>query len=221
MKIRIVYENESINPSLRTGWGFSCMIENGNDNILFDTGWDGNILLHNMGILGISLKSVKNVFLSHEHWDHIGGLPALLDMNTGINVFAPSSFSSALKDEIRKRADITELNTADKLNGTTESWTTGVLGESITEQALVLKSDAGLVVITGCAHPGLERILETAKMVGKVHTVIGGFHGFEKYEILKDIQLIVPCHCTFHKREIFEYYPDKLLNCSAGWAVEI
>jgi len=55
---------------------------------------------------------------------------------------------------------------------------TGDLGDAIHEQALLIDTPRGLVVVTGCAHPGIVSILEKAKAVGKkdIWMVLGGFH---------------------------------------------
>ena len=72
MKITIVYDNNA-QEGLKCGWGFSCLIETGTNNILFDTGWDGHLLLENMEKLGIDPQIIDTLVLSHQHWDHIGG----------------------------------------------------------------------------------------------------------------------------------------------------
>ena len=48
----------------------------------------------------------------------------------------------------------------------------------IPEQALVIQTEQGLVVITGCAHPGIVAILEQAQSLFEesVYMVMGGFH---------------------------------------------
>jgi len=82
----------------------------------------------------------------------------------------------------------------------------------LTEQSLVLKTkgDNGVVVVTGCGHPGLENIFEAAKAFGKLYGVIGGFHGLKKLELLQDLELIIPCHGTVRKKEILGMYPEKV-----------
>jgi 7,8-dihydropterin-6-yl-methyl-4-(beta-D-ribofuranosyl)aminobenzene 5'-phosphate synthase len=56
MKITIVFDNYLHNPELKTEWGFSCLIEGFEKNILFDTGSDGEILLENMQKLKLDPK---------------------------------------------------------------------------------------------------------------------------------------------------------------------
>ncbi|MHC1611265.1 MAG: MBL fold metallo-hydrolase, partial [Candidatus Methanospirareceae archaeon] len=99
--------------------------------------------------------------------------------------------------------------------------TTGELGRGIREQSLVLDAEEGVVVLTGCAHPGLENILDAATMFGELYGVIGGFHGFDKLESLRGLELIIPCHCTARKREILEMYPEKTVRCGAGEMMEL
>jgi len=107
----------------------------------------------------------------------------------------------------------------EKIDG--EIFTTGELGFLIKEQSLIVKTNRGLTVITGCSHPGLDKILRVASKLGRIYGVVGGFHGFNKLEVLRSIDLIVPCHCTARKREILTLYPDSSMKCSAGCRVEI
>jgi len=77
------------------------------------------------------------------------------------------------------------------------------------------------LVITGCAHPGLEKIIEKAGQLGAIYGVVGGFHGFSKLERLQEIELIAPCHCTQHKQEIKQRYPAQFREIKAGSIIEI
>ncbi|MEN2280897.1 MBL fold metallo-hydrolase [Algoriphagus sp. SE2] len=58
-------------------WGYSALIEVDGKKILFDTGSRPETVLQNAQELGIDLSDVEDVFLSHNHWDHIGGLLTL------------------------------------------------------------------------------------------------------------------------------------------------
>jgi 7,8-dihydropterin-6-yl-methyl-4-(beta-D-ribofuranosyl)aminobenzene 5'-phosphate synthase len=210
----IVYDNELFQEDLLTGWGFSCFIETPSGNILFDTGWDGNVLIHNMNRLGIKPGSIQNLMLSHSHWDHIGGLTHILSLNPKLKVYAPTSFSRRLKSEIDERVDLVEVIKSIEINTNLKS--TGELGEDIIEQSLLVNTNKGLIVVTGCSHPGLEVILKTAKLHGDIFGVIGGFHGFNKYDILSNLELIISCHCTEFKDKILNLYPKTSMKGGTG-----
>ena len=85
----------------------------------------------------------------------------------------------------------------------------------------MVKTDKGLVVIGGCSHPGLENILGVARRLGQVYAVLGGFHGFNKFDVLEGISLILPCHCTEYKQEILNLYPKACSRCGAGKIIVI
>jgi 7,8-dihydropterin-6-yl-methyl-4-(beta-D-ribofuranosyl)aminobenzene 5'-phosphate synthase len=86
--------------------------------------------------------------------------------------------------------------------------TTGVLSDGIDEQALVIDTDSGLVVITGCAHPDVVRIARAARAThGKdIYLLMGGFHlGDRSLEqnratvaALRElgVRKVAPSHCT-------------------------
>ncbi len=97
MKLTTIYDNEVYPEASATGltseWGFSCLIEVSGERILFDTGGAGSILLHNMERLGISPEDLATIVLSHEHWDHTGGLSDLLRTNRDAEVYLLASFS--------------------------------------------------------------------------------------------------------------------------------
>jgi len=81
--------------------------EGGDVTILFDTGYDGEAVLHNMKLLGLSIDSVDYIVLSHNHYDHANGLPVVLNARsrkTPIPVVVGKGFfreSIALKPRLR------------------------------------------------------------------------------------------------------------------------
>ncbi|MEA1925072.1 MAG: MBL fold metallo-hydrolase [Candidatus Altiarchaeota archaeon] len=219
MRLTIVYDNEVFDdsPGLETGWGFSCLIELDDRNILFDTGWKGEALGRNLERLGFSVKDIDLVVVSHQHWDHVGGLPYVMNYGSDLEVYVPASFSENMKKDIAGEHRLVEVSDAQKI--AEGVYSTGELGSRIKEQSLVLETGKGLFVVTGCSHPGLEVILDKAGEFGELYGVLGGFHGFKGFDALEGLDLIVPCHCTQHKREIVELFPDASILGGAGYCI--
>ena len=89
MKITCIVDDRTHSDSaLRAEHGASFLIETSTHTVLFDTGQSGEVLLHNLEALGISLQQIEALILSHAHNDHTGGLPALLDHVQGIPLYA-------------------------------------------------------------------------------------------------------------------------------------
>lgn len=213
MKITIIYDNEAWSPNLKADWGFSCLVEPGNGSqILFDTGAKGAILLENMKKLGLDPRTISSVFISHDHWDHIGGLPAVLESNREAAIYLPASCPKPSEAEkVFSIQDATQL--------TPGLMSTGELNGG--EQSLVVDTGQGLAVISGCAHPGVAAILKAAAQFGRVTALIGGLHGFQDFDLLRDLSLICPCHCTQHLAEIKQRYPETFVPGGAGKIVEV
>lgn len=204
--INVVYDNYQYGPDTKTGWGFGCVVQ-ANETILFDTGGDGPTLLANMEAMGISPEEIEIVVLSHIHGDHTGGLDGFLGENSNVKVYVPASFPESFKESVRARgAEVVGVTGYTKISGGV--YTTGELGTSIKEQSLLVETDKGITVITGCAHPGIAHIVEKAKeSSGKdIYLVMGGFHlGGESDEEIGSIlsgfrglgvKRVAPCHCT-------------------------
>jgi len=68
--------------------GVAFLIETNSGRVLFDTGQSGTVLLHNLNLLDVEPKAINALAISHAHYDHTGGLPALLDQVTGIPLYA-------------------------------------------------------------------------------------------------------------------------------------
>jgi 7,8-dihydropterin-6-yl-methyl-4-(beta-D-ribofuranosyl)aminobenzene 5'-phosphate synthase len=102
-KITNVYTNESLdNKNLKGDHGQAFYITIGDKNILFDTGTKSDILLHNMKILGISPSNVDQLFFSHGHYDHTGGLPGFLGAVNPVNPLPVFGHPSMMEKKIIK-----------------------------------------------------------------------------------------------------------------------
>jgi 7,8-dihydropterin-6-yl-methyl-4-(beta-D-ribofuranosyl)aminobenzene 5'-phosphate synthase len=211
MKITIVYDNTSRRRDLRSAWGFSCFVEARGRRILFDTGADGERLLYNMKALGVDPMSVEEVFISHYHLDHTGGLADFLSLNP-VRVYCPASCTPPrLAPESVRISDATEIAPG--------FYSTGEL--SGIEQSLAVSTSKGLVVIVGCSHPGVPQILSAASAFGKPYAIVGGLHGFREFEVLEPLELVCPTHCTRYKKEIKALYPEKYLEGGVGTVIEL
>ncbi len=211
MKLKILVDNQAI-KGFKAEWGFSCLVE-GKEKVLFDTGASIKVLAFNAERFGIKPKQISKLVLSHDHFDHTGGLDWILQ-NSSLKVFALDSFSQETKERIKAKVELVEVNREMRINE--EIYSTGKLSNSMDEQSLAVKTANGFVVLTGCSHPGLTQILEKAKQFGKIHAVIGGFHGFSDFNALQGIELIAATHCTQHNAEIARLFPKAFAECAAG-----
>ena len=217
MRIIITFNNES-RSGFKSGWGFSCLVES-KEKILFDTGCNGPALIYNCKKLNIDIKKISKLVVSHEHWDHTGGLFDILKLNNNIKVYVLESFSENIKNKIKKRATLIEVKEKQKISDNIH--TTGLIKNNPDEQSLLVKTKKGILVIVGCSHPGVDRILEIAKTQGKIYGIIGGFHGFNNFDALKNLELIGACHCTKYKDEIKTLFPAQFKEIKAGDVIEI
>ena len=207
MHITLLYDNNPGRVGLDVAWGFSCILMGTEKAILFDTGGVGSILLRNMQRLGISPKEVDIIVLSHVHRDHTGGLTALLARNSNVSVYVPTSFPTRIKEEVEAHgARVVEVGAP--LMICKGVYSTGELTDSIREQALIVETAKGGILITGCAHPGIVKISREAKALIRrgLLLVMGGFHlgGASLQEIeeitreLRELGVVYvgPCHCS-------------------------
>jgi len=209
MKITIIYDNTAFRSDLQADWGFAALIEQKDTpKILFDTGGNGRILLSNMEKLEIDPASIDEVFISHSHFDHTGGLSEFLKISDKVKIYVPSSLG--LKNEI-------VLKEPQKIHENVFS--TGEL-EGI-EQSMGVVTEKGIVLIVGCSHPEMKHILDAARQFGKIYGIVGGMHGFNEFELFRDLELICPTHCTQHKAELKKLYPQKYIEGGAGKVIEI
>jgi len=213
--ITVLYNNVSGRAECITDWGFACLVEGKERTLLFDTGDNGRILLHNMKCLNIDPACIDVVVLSHIHHDHTGGVSEFLARKNDVVVYVPASFPLQFKQALRRTgATVEEVSTARQLCGGV--YTTGEMGTGISEQALIVETAEGMAIITGCAHPGIVNIVSTAKKHhhDDVYMVVGGFHlsqmsHGEVRNIVSRLQRagvrkVAPSHCTgAHARNLF------------------
>ena len=227
--ISIVYDNYPFDDRLEPAWGFSCIIEGLEQTILFDTGGNGDLLLHNMKKLQFRPEQIDVVVLSHIHADHTGGLETFLLANSKVQVYLPEAFPSGFSQAV-KRLGAAVVETDGPCKVCHHAWTSGVLGTSIREQGLYVKADNGLVVITGCAHPGIVDITDAARRHAEAppYAVLGGFHmagasaGEIRHVITRlsemGVQKVGPCHCSGDetRRLMKQAFPDGYMPAGVG-----
>ena len=241
MEFTVVYDNNVYDAALRTAWGFACWVETPEGAVLFDTGGDGPTLLGNLARMGLDPQVIDAVVLSHAHGDHTGGLAGLLDTGVRPMVYVPAAFPASFKADVRTRTDLVEVTgPVEILPGV---HTTGQVGSGIVEQALAVETGEGLVVVTGCAHPGVVEMVRRAREAlpsprpspyqGErvVALVMGGFHlkdtGQAQIEaIIADlrnlgVQRVAPCHCTGDRarRAFAEAFGAEFFPAGAGWTI--
>ena len=177
---------------------------------------------------------VDLVVISHNHGDHTGGLLPFLETNEHVRVHLPSATPEPFVKEAKARAASVSVVTkpVEICNGV---YVVGPLGDEIVEQALVVDTKKGLVIITGCSHPGVVAIAKTAKEhLGRdVFMVLGGTHLLnhsdgELQRVVDDlkglgVQRVGPTHCSGEKAiaKMKEAFGDGFVRMGVGQVIEI
>jgi 7,8-dihydropterin-6-yl-methyl-4-(beta-D-ribofuranosyl)aminobenzene 5'-phosphate synthase len=201
MRFITLFDNYKHKEDLESLWGFSCFIElDTGKNLLFDTGSDGRVLLRNAKKMGIDFKNIDIVFISHPHWDHIGGLDTIIEENPDITLIVPNSLSSNLINNLKQMVKDIIIVKEDFFQINFSLYSTGVQNK---EHSLVIEKDNKLFVITGCAHQGIENIIKITlqKLNTPIKYLFGGFHLKDKNpKEIKDVinQLDTKYICATH-----------------------
>jgi len=190
LEIRIVYDNVSARSDMHADWGFAALVTLDGRRVLFDTGTKADLFMENLKKLGTDPASIEHIVISHDHGDHTGGIASLTARNPRIRVHMPEA-----------RQGPFEL-----VPGV---YSTGPIEGQPREQALVIETPKGLVILTGCSHPGLVKIVETAEKqrgANSVRLLLGGFHLLQQTQEqiaatiarLKQLKVAaaVPTHCS-------------------------
>jgi 7,8-dihydropterin-6-yl-methyl-4-(beta-D-ribofuranosyl)aminobenzene 5'-phosphate synthase len=232
--IRVIYDNYVKDKAFKADWGYSVIIEGTGKTVLFDTGTKPEIFESNFRASGADASDIDCLVLSHEHGDHLAGLPAFVKMKTGIPVIMPSSFTGALKQRLADAGLKPVLVKAPAMI-CEHLYTSGEFTDPLPEQALVLDTKKGLVVMTGCSHPGIINMLRTVKTTfnKNIYMVFGGFHLLEKpdsemNDIINEMKAlgVVRCgatHCTGDRqiRMFRDAYGDDYFELGAGNVITI
>lgn len=232
-RLTILYDNNPYDESLETAWGFSCLVELGNTTILFDTGGEEQILANNIEALKVDVREIDCLVFSHEHWDHIGGMNAILETHNDVTIYMLDSFPSSVKGSARGAgADVVEARNATVVcEGVA---TTGALGTEIEEQALIINTRNGLVILTGCSHPGVVEIVERAiELTGsEVYLVMGGYHlgnrgdtallGIVSEMRELGVERVAPTHCSgeLARRRFRDGFGEDYIEAGVGYSLD-
>ncbi len=173
--MQILFDNHPICDECHSLWGFSAYLKE--YKLLFDTGSNGRILLKNMQKLNINIDEIEYIFITHSHWDHIGGLDSIIELNPNITLFIPSSLSKHLIKDLKSMVKNVIICTKKPMKLFDNLYTTGLLGSDMPEQSLIIDAKEP-IVLSGCGHFGIENITQVAKEFLKkdILHIKGGFH---------------------------------------------
>ena len=161
--ITVIYNHEgaAAGDLVKRG-GFSAFVQLEDRSVLFDAGGEASVILENLHSLGFDDFESEALVISHNHWDHVFGLPGVMGgaRNT-CPVYVAASAAEGIKQQF-PRANVIAVDGPQQI--APGVWVTGPLeiefmGAPRSEQALVLEHAHGLHVVVGCSHPGIVAIV--------------------------------------------------------------
>ena len=158
MQIRVIATGSSKWERFIHRWGVSFLV---GEDILFDTFGDPGVFFSNIRKFNIDTGKIKHIILSHDDWDHIGGLWYLLHDLKDITVYICPGFNPQTKERIHSFG-VKVIEASGFMLVKEGIYSTGELygeseGRRIYEQSLVIDTAFGLSVICGCAHSGIVK----------------------------------------------------------------
>ncbi len=209
MELKIIATGCTAQERAQKRWGISLLVDN---TVLFDTFGDPDVFRANLEKYSVNYSLIEQVVISHDHWDHVAGLPLILRDCKGVIVHCCRDISPQTEQHaISGSSSVVFASDSSFIKD--GIWTSGQFecmydGALLHEQALVIERPQGLVVAVGCSHPGIQTMLERISREFKepVYMVIGGLHLKDSSEKELDgvagffrkmgVKKIAPTHCT-------------------------
>jgi 7,8-dihydropterin-6-yl-methyl-4-(beta-D-ribofuranosyl)aminobenzene 5'-phosphate synthase len=241
MKITVLVEDTSSFKEYEKERGLSFYIATENHKILFDCGL-GSKFSKNADKMAIDLSSVDIAFISHGHLDHGRGLYDFIRVNKSAPIYIQTTtfgryygkkndklYYAGLNQKLLTNPRLTFINGSTKIDNELQiiskvppikeiknlfmKVNANYLPDTFEhEQSLVISENNKQVLISGCSHCGIDRILSKAiEICGKIDFVLGGFHliqyDFDRIDDLVEIDTLAKnlmardsmyytCHCT-------------------------
>lgn len=208
MKITVLNDDRNLRSDLKNEHGFSLWIQTEKEGFLFDAG-QSEAYLTNAEKLGIPLSQADFAVLSHGDYDHGNGLkfwkgkkiplylhPDAFTYRTNKKTGNYAGLNQT-EGELSLRFQLVKSKTPVWITPQIlflgeiprgEQYALSVLpmngadGNEYAQpddSALALKTEKGLVIITGCGHSGVCNVMDYAKKVTgetRIHALLGGFH---------------------------------------------
>ena len=237
MRLKILAEGSTRGQHFIKHWGLSVLI---NNDILFDTFGKPNYVLKQLKRFKIDINKIKDIIISHDDWDHVTGLWKILERDNDVTVYICPRFSPDIKARIKwygarfvEVDKLTEIRSNIYLSGELQGGSRG--GVALPEQYLAIKTPKGMVIITGCAHPGILEIVQHAKVSfnSEICMLIGGFHLKDNSDEANSgivtklkglgVHKVMPLHCTGKVAEgaFLKIYGNDCIIIGEGQAIDI
>jgi 7,8-dihydropterin-6-yl-methyl-4-(beta-D-ribofuranosyl)aminobenzene 5'-phosphate synthase len=234
VKITMIYNNIGKCEGLENEWGLAAWIESPDGITLFDTGGRSRTLQKNMEQLHLDPAKVERIIISHDHWDHKGGLAYILEhIDPKTPIYVPHLDIKSFEKEF-PTGNFKAVEGAQKI--TKHLWSTGTMSttyklNALNEHALVILNGKSMMLLTGCSHPGIVKMSKQAIHQHPEQTfelVTGGFHLMrETNELITQvstdlknlgIKKAAPSHCTGDNGiEIFRNnWKEDFININLG-----
>lgn len=243
MKFTVLTENRESNCNCINEDGLSIYIEECNNKILLDSGIT-EAFIKNAEVLGIDLKEIDKVVLSHGHWDHGNGLK-YLNLKRPL-ILHPDAFTkrysllrnmafggiNQTKEELKEKFDLIE--TREPYLIFENAWFLGQINRRFEvpkenahtvlennekdylydDTGVVVKTEKGIIVFSSCSHSGIDNIIEQAKEVAEEDRVFAVVGGFHLKKINSYTQKVIQ---YFKDNNIKEAYMG---HCTSDEVIE-